>query len=263
MRLTLTGITWEHERGYDCVVAASRRYEREHPGIELSWTKRSLQAFADAPLERLAAEADLLVIDHPHVPLAARAGLLARLDGAGFDDELAVLAAQSVGRSHESYAHDGHQYGLATDAAAQVAVHRPDLIAEPPREWDAVLELAAQGRVLWPAKPIDAFSSLVTVAGSQGAVPAAESGVFLAEEELAAALAVLHRLTELVPEECLGWNPIQAAEALAASDRHAYVPLAFGYTNYARAGYRAHRLRYTDVPAGPAGTSMYFSRWAR
>ena len=86
----------------------------------------------------------------------------------GHDDELAVLATQSVGLSHVSYQHDGHQYALALDAAAQVAAFRPDLLEAPPETWDEVLALAEQGRVVWPAKPIDAFSSLVTIAATHG-----------------------------------------------------------------------------------------------
>lgn len=255
MTTTLRGITWEHARGYDCIVAASEQYERANPGVRLRWEFRSLQAFADAPIADLTARYDLLVIDHPHIPLAAREGLLAPLDGVGFDHELDELARQSVGRSHASYRHDGHQFGLATDAAAQVAVYRPDLIAEPPGDWDAVLTLAAEGRVLWPAKPIDAFSSLITIAANAGSAPMSAPGVFLAEDAMLAALERMHLLAERVPQECLGWNPIQTAEALTAGDRCLYAPLAFGYTNYSRAGYRANRLKYTDIPRGAAGVA--------
>ncbi len=252
-RTRLHGITWEHPRGHDCVVAASQRYAELVPAVEVSWAHRSLQAFADAPLADLAADYDLLVIDHPHVPLAAEAGLLAPLDGVGFDAELAVLAARSVGRSHASYAHQGHQWGLATDAAAQVAAYRPDLLAEPPRTWDAVLELAAEGRVLWPAKPIDAFSSLVTLAANAGAPANATSGVFLAAEDALSALDLVHRLTALVPQRNLADNPIQVAEQLSTADQWCYAPLLFGYTNYARAGFRPGRLRYTDIPSRGTG----------
>jgi multiple sugar transport system substrate-binding protein len=248
----LRGVTWDHPRGLDCMVAAAAAY-RQLTDVEVSWEARSLQAFADAPLERLARDYDLLVIDHPHVPEAAAAGLLAELDGAGYDDELAVLAEHSVGRSHDSYSHGGHQYGLATDAAAQVSVHRPDLIDEPPEDWEAVLALAAEGRVLWPAKPIDAFSSLVTVAGTLGAVVEPEPGVFLAPSDAEAALDLLHRLAACVPHRNLADNPIQVAEMLSQQDQWVYAPLLFGYTNYSRAGFRPHRLCYRSIPAGAGG----------
>ena len=249
----LRGITWEHPRGYDSVAAAAARYAEVVPDVTVTWSIRSLQAFADAPLEQLCAEYDLLVIDHPHVPQAAEAGLLAPLDGVGFDAELAVLAARSVGASHASYAHLGHQWGLATDAAAQVAAYRPDLLTEPPRTWEGVLELAREGRVLWPAKPIDAFSSLITLAANAGAPPNARSGAFLDTEDGLSALDLMHQLSSYVPGRNLADNPIQVAEQLVEGDRWCYAPLLFGYTNYARSGFRQHRLAYTDIPSRGEG----------
>ncbi len=255
MSTVLRGITWEHARGYSSVVAAAEAYRAVRPDVEVQWEYRSLQAFADHPIDDLVQKYDLLIIDHPHVPLAAERGLFLPLDGRGHDDELAMLAGQSVGRSHESYFHAGHQWGLATDAAAQVAVFRPDLIADPPRDWPAVLELAREGRVLWPAKPIDAFSSLVTVAANAGSPPMTRAGEFLPESEALAAFDLLHELTALVPESNLGCNPIQVADALTKSDRWVYSPLLFGYSNYSRTGFRSHRLRYIDIPTGPLGAS--------
>jgi multiple sugar transport system substrate-binding protein len=252
----LRGMTWEHPRGYDCQVAAAKEYARL-TGVDVRWEFRSLQAFADAPLAGLAAQYDLLVIDHPHVPLAAAEGLLAPLDGAGYDDQLAHLAADSVGPSHAAYAHRGHQYGLATDAATQVAVHRPDLLAAPAGDWDEVLALAAEGRVLWPAKPVDAWSTLCTLASNRGTAVNARPGEFLSAEEAAPVLDLMHRLAERVPGWCLEANPIEVAEALAApgNEAWAYAPLLYGYTNYSRPGFRSHRLRYVDIPAGQRGVA--------
>jgi multiple sugar transport system substrate-binding protein len=251
----LRGITWEHDRGYGSVVAAAAAYREVRPEVEVTWEFRSLQAFADHPIEALVEHYDLLVIDHPHIPIAAGNGLFEPLDGAGHDDELATLATQSVGRSFESYSHLGHQWGLATDAAAQVAAYRPDLIAEPPRDWPAVLGLAREGRVLWPGKPIDAFSSLVTVAANAGATPMSDDGLFLPEPDALAALDLLHELAAHVPADNLTLNPIQVADALADGDRFAYCPLLFGYTNYSREGFRPNRLRYVDIPAAERGVS--------
>lgn len=253
MTTVLRGITWEHARGHGSVAASALAYRRVAPDVEVRWEKRSLQSFADQPLEELVREYDLLVIDHPHIPHAAEHGLLLRLDGTGHDAELADLARHSVGRSHESYAHAGGQWGLATDAAAQVAAYRPDLLPDPPRDWPGVLALAAEGRVLWPYKPVDAFSSLITVAAGNGEDAMRRSGVFLSADALSEAMDVLRRLARLVPEENRVWNPIQAADALSTGDRHAYVPLLFGYSNYSRAGFRAHRLKYIDMPASREG----------
>lgn len=248
----LHGMTWDHPRGYDCVVAASAEYARLM-GVEVRWEKHPLRAFEEAPIDRLADAHDLIVMDHPHIPQAVRLGALAPLDGAGFDAELRELADRSVGRSHASYEYGGRQYGLATDAAAQVAVHRPDLIASPPADWDGVLKLARGGRVLWPANPVHALSTLVTLTANAGKPPTSEPGAFLDEEAARGALDLMHRLTELVPEECLAQNPIDVAEMLAARDDYLYAPLSYGYVNYSQAGFRPHRLRHIDIPRGAAG----------
>ncbi|WJL97018.1 extracellular solute-binding protein [Microbacterium sp. ET2] len=255
MTTVLTGITWEHERGHGSVAASADAYRAVAPDVEVRWEQRSLQSFADQALEDLVEQYDLLVIDHPHIPRAAEHGLFARLDGTGHDDELAVLATQSVGASHASYSHNGGQYGLATDAAAQVSAYRPDLLPEPPRDWTGVLALAEQGRVLWPYKPVDSFSSLVTVASGNGEEPMRSPGVFLSADALAEAMETLRRLASLVPKNNSTWNPILAADALSTSNRYAYVPLMFGYTNYSRAGFRPNRVKYTDIPESRNGVN--------
>ncbi|TDE95125.1 extracellular solute-binding protein [Occultella glacieicola] len=240
MTVRLRGMTWDHERGRDSVVAAAAAHTAAGHDVEVTWEVRSLQAFADQGLESLAESYDLLVIDHPHIPQAARAGLLAALpDGEG--------PAAFVGRSFSSYRWDGAQYGLAIDAAAQVAAYRPDLLPAPPRTWPEVLDLARAGAVLWPAKPIDAFASTFTLtSGLQGA-DAGRSG-FADPDAFARAWDLLGRLRDLVPEACLGENPIQTADRLATSDRWAYAPLLYGYSNYARPGFRDHPVHWRDIP---------------
>jgi len=253
--VTLRGITWDHPRGRDSIVATSQAWSARHPDVRVTWQARSLQAFADFPLERLCEKYDLLVIDHPHIPLAAEQGLLAQLDGVGHDDELAVLAEQTVGASHATYAVQGHQYGLAIDAAAQVAVYRPDLLPVPPSNWDEVLSLAAYGTVLWPAKPVDAVSSFLTLAANAG-FPAGNTRDQMVERGAAReVLELMHRLAAVVPSPCLNENPIEVAERLSDGDDYVYAPLAYGYINYSRRGFRKHRLSYADIPAGREGVT--------
>jgi multiple sugar transport system substrate-binding protein len=61
-----------------------------------------VQTFADFWSERLANEYDLIVIDHPHVGVVAREGLLVALDELGPKGTLETLTAQSLGGSHET-----------------------------------------------------------------------------------------------------------------------------------------------------------------
>src|SRR5712691_3628177 len=124
----LIGITWDHSRGYDPMVATAEAYSRLHPDVTIEWRKRSLKEFGDFPIEKLAQSFDLLVIDHPFVGFAAADKCLLPLDeyiDASFLDD---QATNSVGRSHNSYFYEGHQWALAIDAAAQISSFRADLL---------------------------------------------------------------------------------------------------------------------------------------
>src|SRR5436309_829135 len=78
--IALTGITWNHTRGYLPMVATAQRFGELHPGVAIVWQKRSLQEFADYPIERLAERFDLLIIDHPFAGQAAEQRVLLPLD---------------------------------------------------------------------------------------------------------------------------------------------------------------------------------------
>ncbi|HEV2435534.1 MAG TPA: extracellular solute-binding protein [Verrucomicrobiae bacterium] len=146
--MTLRGITWNHTRGFTSIVATAQRYEELHPGTSLVWEKRSLQAFADAALAKLAAEFDLIIMDHPHTAFAATGRLLLPFEDWLPADFLADQAANSVGGSHNSYRDNGRQWTLATDAATPIATWRPDLIARHqltlPQTWEDVIVLRPQ-----------------------------------------------------------------------------------------------------------------------
>jgi len=248
----LRGVTWDHPRGVDSVRGAAALYTRRHPQVVVEWETRSLQGFADQSLAALASNYDLIVLDHPHIPLAHDQQLLLPLESTGHDEELAEQAAGSVGPSFASYAHGGHQYGLAIDVAAQVAVYRPDLLPEPPRDWTEVFALAGQGRVLWAAKPVDAISSFMTLMATTGH-SVGVNGVFADRDSAVEVLATMCRLAASVPRQCLSANPIEIAEQLSGRDDRVYAPLTFGYSNYSRKGFRRRRLQHVDMPGGPHG----------
>jgi multiple sugar transport system substrate-binding protein len=257
----LRGMTWNHARGIDPLVAASAAFAQRHPDVRIEWDARSLQAFGDQPLEQLVAQYDLLVIDHPHIGDVVAQGLLVALDEPEHADALAQLAAHSIGASHPSYAMRGRQWALAIDAAAQVSIRRPDLLERAPTRWQEVIDLAADGRVVWPLKPVDAISSFFTLAANIGHSVARSPERLIEPEAGRQVLRAMKAVSRHLPADCFGWSPIDAAEALAADQqRFAYVPLAYGYTNYSRAGFRPHRLAYGDIAAlgadGPVGATL-------
>jgi len=249
---SLRGLTWDHPRGRAPLVALG---QRSGPSGEaaVEWSARSLQAFADCPLEQLVADYDLLIIDHPHIPVVAGDELLFPLDGAGHEPQRELLAMQSIGASYQSYEHAGHLWALPIDAAAQVSVHRPDLLSDVPANWDDVLDLARDGRVLWPTKPVDAMSSFLTLVAQQGGVICASPDTFLDGDLGLAVLEFMIRLSELIDPAARDDDPIDTAERLVAGDQWVYAPLLFGYVNYSREGFRPHRLAFRNIPLGRQG----------
>ena len=258
--MQLRGMTWDHSRGYDPMVATSAAYSAGHRGIDITWEKRSLQAFADLPIAEMAGRYDLMVIDHPHVGEVARGGLLVPLDGLGRDEELAALASQSVGASHLSYEFDDRQWALAIDAATPVAAYRPDLLDTPPRSWSEVMDLARAGRVGFALIPINSLMTFFGLARNKGVEIA--NGQELMDP--AAAVEILETLREimaLMDPRCLELDPIGIYDWLGGTkDAPAYSPFGYGYTNYSRKGYCAHPLAFCDAPGfgdnGPRGTVL-------
>ena len=246
--IRLKGMTWDHDRGYKPLVAVSEKFKDIYPNVEIEWDKRSLQAFADRPLDVIAEEYDFMVIDHPHIGEASLKGSIISLSDEHHKKHMNDLNAESVGPSQRSYHLNGQQWALAIDAACQVSCYRPDLISAPPKNWEEVAELAKQGKVLWPLKPVDAIDSFLTMCASIGK-PAAETHTKFVDFDVAIkVLKLMKKVNQYLPKENLTHNPIDVLEIMSTSDQYAYCPLLFGYTNYSRQHYRKNIIQFCDMP---------------
>jgi len=254
----LRGIAWDHDRGHTCLVRTAPQFMMEHPGIEVLWEKRSLRDFGQAPIDVLADRYDLVIFDHPFVGKAAASGCLIDLRPHLDAGEISALLADSVGKSSESYHYDGGIFGLPTDAAAQVAAYRPDLLAglgaEVPRTHDEVLRLARRARqqdktISTPACPIDAACLIFTFAANLAAPLDTEGDRFIEPAMLDEVLGRIEELIRVSHPRSLDWNPIQSYDTMVATDDVVYSSYAFGYSNYSRKG-RQPILLATNI-AGP------------
>ena len=247
----LRGITWNHSRGFVSVVATAQRFCEIRPEVDIIWEKRSLQEFADAPIQGLAEDYDLLVIDHPWAGYAAHSQVLLPLQDLISADYLLDQADQSVGDSHASYIFDGGQCALAIDAATPVASYRPDLLEryqlEKPQTWRDLLSLARQGRVIMPGIPIDTLMNFYMLCATQGEAPFVSDEWAVSDAMSLQALDQLRELASLCPRDIFNWNPIAVYEALSRRDEYVYCPFAYGYSNYSRAGYSAKLLIFDDM----------------
>ncbi|MEV0277843.1 hypothetical protein AB0I22_15890 [Streptomyces sp. NPDC050610] len=273
----LQGITWDHPRGIDALRASGDEYERR-TGIGIDWAVRSLREFEDTPVAELAAEYDLVALDHPFIGDAVEAGALLPLDTVFLPAELAERAEDSAGASDSSYRWKGHQWGGAVDAACMVGAHRACAVTreEIPVRWEDVGGFARRhGResVLLAANPTHLWGTVLSLCeavantavgpregwrrsadgrpawwGDAGIDPA------LLEEGIERA----GRLLSLCAPASLASDPITVLERLADSGAPAlYCPLVFGYVTYARPGARDALVAFGDAPRigdDPVGT---------
>lgn len=249
--VVLNGITWGHSRGITPLLAASQRYTELHPGVEIRWKKRTLQEFADYPIEKLTTEYDLLIIDHPWVGTAAATGCVLPLNeylpAAYLDDQ----AQHSTGESHPSYNYEGSQWALAIDAATPAASYRRDLFqandATVPTRWQELLQLARSGKVAVPAIPIDLLMNFYTFCLLHGTEPFLNKEEFIDKKAGIAAIKTMKELWSLVDRKFFDCNPIRVAELMTQTDDYWYCPFAYCYSNYSRKGYAPHLLHYSDT----------------
>ncbi|HEV2274130.1 MAG TPA: extracellular solute-binding protein [Acidobacteriaceae bacterium] len=256
----LKGITWRHTRGYLPMVATAQRFSELNPNVSIEWQTRSLQQFADSPIQDLAQRFDLLVIDHPFCGYAAEHDVLLPLDEYLPASFLLDQASHPVGRSHESYGYGGHQWALAIDAATPVSGWRPDLLerakAVVPATWPELIDLARAGLVAVSGIPIDSLMHFYMMCGALGEDPFQAEGAVVSPETGVRALQMLRQLFALCDPICLRRNPIATWQALSSGNTAAYCPFAYGYSNYSRRGYSEQTLKAGGLVAMEDGRAL-------
>ena len=259
--INLKGMTWDHSRGFDPMVATSKKFlEINDKKVKIEWDKRPLQAFADRPIEEMTDDYDLIVIDYPHVGEVAHKGLLQNLNLPNYESQIEDLKKQTVGKSHESYYIDNKQWALAIDAASQTACYREDLINHNPKNWDDLIALAKQNRVLWPLKPVHAISSFYSIYNNITKELIPEQKNFIEKNFGIETLTMMKAISNELIKDCLTMDPIQTAELMTETDDFFYCPYIYGFSNYSRNNYRKNILKYIDVldlsGKGPSGTHL-------
>jgi len=251
MEKVLEGITWGHSRGITPLLAAAQRYNELHPGVQINWKKRTLQEFADFPIEKLTEQYDLLIVDHPWAGCAAATECVLPLNEYLPTEYLQNQLENSVGGSHESYNYDGQQWALAIDAATPAASYRKDLLEKNntalPQTWSDVIAFAKTGRVAVPAIPIDLLMNFYSFCIAHGKELFSNNESVIDNETGVAAIETMKELWSLVDKKMFSYNPIAIAELMSSTDDYWYCPFAYCYSNYSRLGYAKNLLHYADV----------------
>jgi multiple sugar transport system substrate-binding protein len=172
-----------------------------------------------------------------------------------------------VGPSRETYVYAGKTWAVPVDAACQVAVSRPDLMARldavPPANWAELLDLgrrASQRNIrlaigLRGVHSLMTFFTLCANLGQPCAISATEPFAELATAR--EALEQMRALLSLCPREALDWNSIELHDVMVARDDLVFCPAVYCYATYAEADQR-RPLRFHDFPGphGPLGSTI-------
>jgi multiple sugar transport system substrate-binding protein len=255
---------WSHRRAVAPLKETLPEFAAEHPQIVIEWSERSLAGFEFDPVPMLAERFDLIILDHPFCGDIATSKCLVPLDDlAGLEDRL------FVGPSLASYRYDGRIWALPIDAAAQVAVSRPELMGrlgvEVPRTWEDVVRLGRKANrsgmhIAIALKGVHSLMTFFTLCANLGAPCDGRSGHPLVNCDVARdALDAIEELLSLAPKAVLDWDSMGLHEAMAAGDSLVYCPAVYLYATYAEPDFR-HPLRFHDFPGlrgpDPSGSTL-------
>lgn len=228
---TLRGMTWDHPRAY----LALEAFDATGTAPRVAWDRQSLADFEAHPIDELAARYDFMVIDHPGLGAAVGAGALAAFEDLVDDAELQRWVEGAIGASGASYRLGGRTWALPIDAAAQVAVRRPDVPAV--RRWEDVLGLAEEHPVTLCLAGPHAGLMLLAMCSDKPCDPAQLVDPATAGNAVDLLREVFGKSTGDV------LDPIGVHELLADDGGATWCPLAYGYVSY------ADRLAWSDAPS--------------
>ncbi|MFI5694098.1 hypothetical protein ACIA58_19785 [Kribbella sp. NPDC051586] len=227
----MRGLTWDHPRGRDALVAAAPDW--------LTWDVHPLSGFESTPIEQLAERYDVIVLDHPHLGDALRYNCVQPLD---------EIVDDFVGPSLASYRMDGKLWALPLDAATQVAATRVDLAGAPPRLWSDVIELSRRTPVALSLAGPHALLTFASICVALGEEPE-----FVPTPTAQRAFELMTELAGRAPQHSLSLDPIGLLEDMTSDDTVAHCPLVYGYVNYASV--KLDRpVTFTDAPSDRPGS---------
>jgi multiple sugar transport system substrate-binding protein len=132
----------------------------------------------------------------------------------------------------------------------------------PPKTWYEAFEVAKVSRgfvsaALWP---VDAMICFITLCANYGEPAFSSSDRVIGDNVGQCALERLRQLSQCSLPEASTMNPIAIWERMSSSDDVAYCPLAFGYSNYSRVGYRHSLISFGETSSrgasGPVGATL-------
>ncbi len=97
--------------------------------------------------------------------------------------------------------------------------------------------------------------SFCSICAAAGEPPYADPDRVVSRSTGRQALGMLKALQTAAHPESPSLNPPRMLDLMSTTDEIAYIPLLFGYSNYARPGFRPSLIRFTGVPTMDGGAS--------
>ena len=261
--IRLRGMTWDHRRAVDPLLATQAMFAKAHPGIAIEWSTRPLHGFEFTPIAELARSFDMIILDHPFCGDIAASQCLLPVD----DIFEAEPRQEFVGASLQTYVYAGKTWAVPVDAACQVAVSRPDLMtklaAPAPSNWAQLLELGSNAarhglKLAIGLRGVHSLMTFFTLCANAGRPCATSPDQSFAEPNAAqTALEQMRALLSFCPKEALDWNSIDLHDVMVARDDLVFCPAVYCYATYAEVDQR-QTLRFHDFPGprGPGGSTI-------
>lgn len=255
--IELKGIAWDHPRGYEPLMAASKAFKKTNPKVNIQWDVRSLKEFGDMPIEELIGTYDFITIDHPYMGQADKNGLLLNLETCIASKELQELKSDSLGKCFDIYHYNSSFYATPIDAAALVASYRKDIFEtlglSLPKNRDALKsfykKIPSEYSVAWSLCPTDIWCTFLSLCAQSYGRHFIENQHINTTVGVEALNDIKFHIAHSHPES-LKWNPIQVLDRMGSEDNIIYSPYLFGYTNYSRKNYTKNIVHFTNSPVG-------------
>ena len=286
METVLTGLTWDHPRGYAPLIGGASEYERLNPGLTIRWDRRTLREFRPTSVDHLAA---IVALYRPgpmaHIPtyIAAKDGrrdisyLHPRLEpilnstyGIIVYQEQAVEQARRCLQCQLNIMIDPSICILCSgcvdicpyDCISMEGLSR--VVKGDPMHIGTETWTGGADMIIDEEKcircglcivrcPTDAISLFFTLSANLGHPIAEASDIFIEEAIGREVLDRLHALISAAHPNSIDWNPVQVYDFMVSTSDAIYCPYGFGYSNYSRPDMPL-RLKFADAPAaGPRG----------
>ncbi|WP_299431709.1 ABC transporter substrate-binding protein [uncultured Maribacter sp.] len=255
--IELKGIAWDHPRGYEPLIAASKAFKKTNPKVNIQWDVRSLKEFGDMPIEDLIGKYDFITIDHPYMGQADKNGLLLKLETCVSSGALEILKSDALGKCYDIYNYNSHFYATPIDAAALVASYRKDLLKNTglsfPKNREELKgfykKLPSEFSVAWALCPTDIWCTFLSLCAQNYGKGFIQNQYINSQVGVEALDDIKFHATHSYPES-LNWNPIQILDSMGNEDEIIYSPYLFGYTNYSRKNYTKNIVHFTNSPVG-------------